>query len=49
VATAELALEMEWHVVDDLYNNDHYPIITSVDFPSFRKDEGWRQQTGKAT
>jgi hypothetical protein len=43
VATAELALELEWHVVDDLYINDHYPIITSVDFPSFRKR--WRMET----
>jgi ribonuclease HI len=30
VATAELALELDWHVVNDLHNSDHYPTITSV-------------------
>jgi ribonuclease HI len=47
VATADVALELGWHVVDDLHNSDHYPIITSVDtsksFPSLRKR--WRMET----
>jgi hypothetical protein len=47
VATAELALELGWHVVDDLHNSDHYPTITSVDtsksFPSLRKR--WKMET----
>jgi hypothetical protein len=49
VATAELALELGWHVVDDLYNSDHYPIITCTDisktFPSLRKR--WRMKITK--
>jgi hypothetical protein len=47
VATTELALELGWHVVDDLHNSDHYPIITSVDtsktFLSLRKR--WQMET----
>jgi hypothetical protein len=46
VTTAELALELRWHVVNDLHNNDYNPIITSVDtsksFPSLKKTIGVR-------
>jgi hypothetical protein len=31
VASAELAFELGWHVVNDLHNSDHYPTLTSVE------------------